>query len=190
MTSLDLEDSKFLILLTNLAIDVYYSDSCSRVVGVLFNSATSQVPGKIVSCESKIYSPYIPGEFWKRELPCILDLYREHPEIKTARTIIVDGLAILPGGVPGLGKKLWEALGSDKKTGVIGLAKSYFGGAEDVAVGIWRGKSGIPLWVNACGALGNEVAAEFIKKMPGKYRLPDILRTLDKETKSLIVDES
>src|SRR5262249_48773023 len=67
--------------------------------------------------------PYQPGEFFRRELPCllaVLQAIRARPDI-----VIVDGYVWLgEEGEPGLGAYLHEALG--KQTGVIGVAKTRF----------------------------------------------------------------
>jgi deoxyribonuclease V len=57
---------------------------------------------------------------------------------------------------------------------VIGVAKSRFRIATH-AVPVVRGSSVLPLFVTASGMPSTE-AAELVRRMAGRYRLPDALR--------------
>lgn len=92
-----------------LAVDVNYDQKRARAAGVLFSNWTAAQPySKFISILDEV-KEYIPGEFYKRELPCILKLINEHklrPQI-----IIVDGYVYLDGNTkPGLGKYLFDQL--------------------------------------------------------------------------------
>jgi len=58
-----------------LAIDVYYSNNTAKAVGVLFNQFNEDDRQFYVEYISDIVE-YIPGEFYKRELPCILKILK------------------------------------------------------------------------------------------------------------------
>ena len=60
---------------------------------------------------------------------------------------------------------------------MIGVAKSRFGTATH-AVPVLRGSSGRPLFVTAAG-MPRADAADLIRRMAGRYRLPDALRRAD-----------
>ena len=60
---------------------------------------------------------------------------------------------------------------------VIGVAKSRFGTATH-AVPVVRGSSARPLFITAAGMPAAD-AADLIRRMTGRYRLPDALRRAD-----------
>jgi deoxyribonuclease V len=93
----------------------------------------------------------------------------------TPDIIIVDGYVWLDDdGRPGLGAKLYQAL--DRKTTIVGIAKTRFSSAPGVEV--LRGKSTRPLYVTAAG-LSEQMAADYLCEMHGKYRIPTILKRAD-----------
>ena len=73
---------------------------------------------------------YIPGSFYKRELPCILSLLSDINE--TVDTIIVDGYVSL-GSRPGLGQHIKDEI--EPRVAVIGVAKNYFKGRYNRVAG-------------------------------------------------------
>ncbi len=60
---------------------------------------------------------------------------------------------------------------------MIGVAKSAFRTATH-AVPVWRGTSVRPLFVTAAGMRRTD-AADLVRRMAGRYRLPDALRRAD-----------
>jgi deoxyribonuclease V len=78
----------------------------------------------------------------------------------------------------GLGGHLFESLG--REVPVIGVAKSRFQNAPYQT--IFRGKSIRPLYITAAG-IPLKTAANRVLSMAGEYRMPDLLRHLDKLTK-------
>ena len=87
---------------------------------------------------------------------------------------MVDGYADLdPVGRPGLGAYAHAEFGIP----VIGVAKSRFRTATH-AVPIVRGTSARPLFVTAAGMPAAD-AADLVRRMVGRYRLPDALRRAD-----------
>lgn len=168
-----------------IGIDTYYrSDSDAYTVGVIFDSWTDKVPRQIISCKTSEFAPYIPGEFYKRELPCILDLLKL-VDLEEVDTIILDGFLRLRDmeghDKDGLGLHLKEVLG-DRCPKLIGVAKTEFGKCHEISEEVVRGKAKVPLYVQGYG-MSNEEAACLIKNMYGPYRIPDILKILDRETK-------
>lgn len=115
--------------------------------------------------------PYQPGEFYLRELP---PLHAVLDGLSGLGLLVVDGYADLdPGGRPGLGAHAHAAFGIP----VIGVAKSRFRTATH-AVPVVRGSAVRPLFVTAAGMPGAE-AAELVRRMAGRHRLPDALRRAD-----------
>ena len=115
--------------------------------------------------------PYVPGKFYRRELPCILVLLEQIRKLPDE--LIIDGHVML-GDRPGLGKHLFAAVGG--KRPVIGVAKSGFAGYSGAE--IFRGKSRRPLYVTCAGADLKE-ASEKIRMMHGNHRVPTLLKLVD-----------
>lgn len=119
--------------------------------------------------------PYEPGMFYRRELPCLLAVLSELGERPGA--VVVDGYVWLGDGVPGLGARLFEALGGEIP--VVGVAKTRFRGADGVAEEVLRGGSKSPLSVTAAGMDLRE-AADLIRGMHGPHRIPALLTRADR----------
>src|SRR5262249_3377341 len=119
-------------------------------------------------------APYLPGQFYRRELPCLLAVLA--PRLDEVRIVLVDGYVWLRDEhSPGLGAHLYEALG--RRVAVIGVAKSCFQSAG-VAKAVLRGGSKRPLFVTAAG-LDLITAATCVRRMHGGYRIPTLLRRVD-----------
>lgn len=157
-----------------LAIDVQYRGGKGIAAGILFETWTTVVPVTEFVSEVAIEAHYVSGQFYKRELPCILQLLQEHA-VQPA-VIVVDGYVFLDGkSKPGLGKYLYDAL--SEKIAVMGVAKNKFRGIGSECA-VWRGKRKNPLYVTAVGMSLAE-AKENILMMPGPYRIPTLLKRAD-----------
>ena len=158
-----------------LAVDVDYAEHSALAAGVQFSNWDDvEVENTFTSTIEKIY-PYEPGSFYKRELPCILQLLDEHalkPEV-----ILVDGYVFLDGDkTAGLGKHLFDAL--SYKPSVVGVAKRAF---RDISTKykVYRGDSRNPLFVTSIG-LELDLALEGVSRMSGRYRIPELLKKVDR----------
>lgn len=158
-----------------IAIDsYYYSENDCYTVGVIFEDWKDSKPLQIISCHISEFGAYIPGEFYKREMPGILKLL-EMINLKEFDTIIVDGYLTLDNERPGLGKHVAEEISKvSSSIQVIGVAKSKFEGIT--AEPVLRGEAKNPIYVQG-------ISGQVIKEMAGDYRIPDLLKILDKETK-------
>lgn len=164
-----------------LAIDVYYIDTRAKTVGVLFNhwcDSKSDIQNIITDYQDNV-APYQSGQFYQRELPCILSLLNK-VDLSNISTIVIDGYVHLNGGKIGLGGHLYNAL--NKKVPIIGVAKKPFAGNSEYLMEVVRGHSKHPLYVTSVGVTLTS-AAKNIQSMAGKYRMPDILSYLDQQTK-------
>lgn len=162
-----------------LALDVHYRDNDAKIVGVLFHWE-DKVPSQIIIEHLHPVEEYIPGQFYKRELPCLLKVI-EKVDLENLETIIVDGYIYINDDLDyGLGGKLWESL--NEQIPIIGVAKTSFAGNKKTVTEILRGESKIPLYISAIGA-DLKLSAKKVKEMHGKYRIPDILKKLDQLTK-------
>lgn len=162
-----------------LAIDVYYKDDYAKVVGVLFNW-DGECPFRIIEEHVDSVEEYIPGEFYKRELPCILKII-EQTNLTEIEAIIIDGYVYVDNNKAfGLGAFLWKSL--QEKIPVIGVAKTSFFKNKETVIEVYRGESKNPLYISSIGYDLNK-ATDLIKEMKGNYRIPDILKLLDTKTK-------
>ena len=116
--------------------------------------------------------PYRPSQFYLRELP---PLHVVLDGLQQMRLLVVDGYADLdPSGRPGLGAHAHAEFGVP----VIGVAKTAFRTATH-AVPVLRGEhSTRPLFVTAAG-INRHDAADMVRHMAGRHRLPDALRRAD-----------
>jgi deoxyribonuclease V len=163
-----------------LAFDTYYYNNQARTVGLVFDRWEDDKPLSIYTETLTGVAAYTPGEFYKRELPCILSLCKQI-NLQPLTTIIVDGYVFLDdSGEPGLGAYLYQAL--ENKIPVIGVAKTNFARIEKEKQLLYRGQSRQPLYITATGTLAIQ-AASHILSMHGEYRIPTLLKMLDKLTK-------
>jgi len=157
-----------------LAVDVHYKDQKALVAGVLFKNWDDDHPCEVFMSTVSNMEKYEPGEFYKRELPCILKLLGEH-DIKPD-CIVIDGFVYLDGvGKAGLGKHLYDALKGG--VNVIGVAKKPFKDISD-SFAVYRGKSDKPLYVTSEG-IEIDTAKELVATMSGRFRMPTLLKKVD-----------
>ena len=154
------------------AFDVHYmKNGCASAAAVLFSDHRDMEPAAIFTQLMDNAAEYIPGEFYKRELPCIASLLQQINE--PLDEIIIDGYVMLKDK-PGLGMHLFNNLKG--KVPVIGVAKSWF--KDAYATEVFRGRSSRPLYVTAVG-MNLRKAAEKIIIMRGDYRIPTLLKQVD-----------
>lgn len=164
-----------------LAIDVYYFEKMAKTVGVLFDW-NDEIPKHVIVDKKDGVDDYIPGEFYKRELPCIESLLKKI-DLSTIDAIIVDGYIYIDNSLKyGLGGYLWELL--DKKIPIIGVAKNSFYNNKSTVVPLFRGLSKKPLYISSVG-YNLQDAVDKILTMKGEFRIPTILKTLDTFTKEV-----
>lgn len=155
-------------------MDVHYADTNAQIAGVMFDDWRDAEPRSRYLAHAHRVASYESGQFYKRELPLLLHLIRQHqlePDI-----IVVDGYVFLDGVArAGLGKYLFDALAAD--IAIIGVAKNRFEGLTD-SYAVWRGSSQRPLFVTSVG-MALEEAKAAICAMHGAHRLPTLLKLVD-----------
>jgi exodeoxyribonuclease-5/deoxyribonuclease V len=163
-----------------LAFDTYYFDYKAKTVCISFDNWKANKVSKIQSETLDNIEDYISGEFYKRELPCILSLI-SRIDLTNAEFIIVDGFVFLDDEQKyGLGAHLYKALTNNIP--VIGVAKTNFATIKKQERKLLRGKSNRPLFITAIGIDVDEAVTK-IESMDGEYRIPTLLKELDKLTK-------
>lgn len=158
------------------AVDVCYHELGATAAAVLFeNWADDQAKAQHL-CHIPQVADYQPGQFYRRELPCVLAVLKLLPQAPAV--IVIDGHVWLRPGEPGLGWHLHEATGIP----VIGVAKTSFDQSPHAAH-VFRGESMKPLFVTAAG-MEQQDAARHIESMHGAYRLPTLLKSVDQLCRS------
>ena len=155
-------------------VDVSYHDSEASAACVLFRRWIDAKGEREIVAKIGTAKKYQPGQFYRRELPCLLAVLVMVQE--PLEVVIVDGYVWLgDNNEPGLGAHLYEALG--RVPAVIGVAKSRFAGATG-AVPVLRGTSNRPLYVTAVG-VETLAAARHIQSIHGAHRIPTLLKRAD-----------
>lgn len=161
-----------------LAFDTFYFDNKAKTVCLKFDFTENDLTTYFEIIEN--IAEYIPGEFYKRELPCIISLLKK-VDAADVDLIIVDGFVYLDDDFKmGLGAHLFKSL--QCKFPIIGVAKTNFATIEKLKKSVFRGQSKKPLFISSIG-IELEEAAKLIENMHGEYRIPDILKLLDNYTK-------
>ncbi len=156
-----------------VALDVHYieAENKARAAAVVFQDWTDGDTVSEYTAVREIPGEYQPGQFYRRELQCLLDvLDKVHEAVRIA---VVDSYVFLDDK-PGLGAHLWESL--ERCIVVVGVAKSPYRGSTGVP--ITRGDSQRPLFITAAG-MDQDQAARQVEQMHGEFRLPTLLKRVD-----------
>lgn len=168
------------------ALDVHYLEDEQKAFAacIVFEDFCSAAPSEETRVEIQSIEPYKAGEFYRRELPCLIAaLDQITTEIDG---IIVDSYVDLPDNRPGMGRYLFTAL--SKRIPIIGVAKNQFSGTTaNMARPLLRGNSQRPLYISAAG-MELETACQAIEKMHGDYRFPTLLRYVDQLARGTLPD--
>ncbi len=155
--------------------DVDYRDDHAQAACVVIEAWDAPAAIERVVRRVEPVAPYVPGAFYKRELPCLLAVLEalEAP----ADLVVVDGYVWLDAHERrGLGAHLHEAL--ERRIPIVGVAKTSFAGSS-FAFEVRRGRSENPLYVTAVG-IGPDAAARSVARMHGAHRIPTLLREVDR----------
>ncbi|KQB42360.1 endonuclease V [Flavobacterium aquidurense] len=165
-----------------LAFDTYYFDEKAKTVCLEFEEWNESKNFKIHTEIIDNIEEYVPGEFYKRELPCIISLLNKI-DLKNIEAIVVDGFVYLDDEKKyGLGGRLYEKLNSEIP--IIGVAKTNFAAIEKNKRALVRGDSKKPLFITSIG-IELDDAFEKVASMAGEFRFPTLLKELDRLTKEL-----
>jgi deoxyribonuclease V len=155
--------------------DVHYEATDAIAACLLFHQWPDEKSCLEVTERIHNPAPYAPGRFYERELPALLSVLGRLPE--RPETIVIDGYVWLGDeSHPGLGAYLFDTLG--RTIPVLGVAKTLFKEGPAVRT-VRRGASIRPLYVTAAGIDVNE-AGELIVRMHGNFRMPTLLKKVDR----------
>jgi deoxyribonuclease V len=159
----------------NIAIvNVQYADTDATAAGLVIThwSDTIAIEERLVTITG--VADYTPGEFYKRELPCIARCLDSRASEPTC--VVIDGYVQL--GVdqrPGLGMHLRRYL--KERCPVVGVAKNEFMGTPAEAR-LFRGNSAKSLFISATG-MPLPLAKACIAAMAGDHRIPWAIKRAD-----------
>jgi len=160
-----------------IAFDAQYDDASQRaqVAGVVFENWTDSRPLSEHVWQTTDVAPYQPGQFYRRELPLLLELLRQvqNEQAESIDLAVIDGFVDL-GDHPGLGRHFWEAVG--QAFPIVGVAKSPFRNAP--AEQVLRGVSKRPLYITTVGVDARQTAQQ-VQAMHGPHRIPTLLQQVD-----------
>jgi len=154
-------------------VDVQYDDTsgtAKAAVASFLNWSSPRASEEHVVSLS-VTEPYVAGQFYKRELPCLLSvlgLLSTVPDV-----VLVDGYVWLAGGAEGLGAHLYRTFAGPA---VVGVAKRAFEGTPSSRV--FRGRARTPLFVTSVG-ISLAQASAGVTDMHGQYRIPTLLKRVD-----------
>lgn len=168
--------------MTVAILDVDYRDGGARAACVIAEAWTSEVPLGAYTSDIATVQEYEPGAFYRRELPCLLQVLSELSSLPDV--VVIDGYVWLADASrPGLGAYLYEALGSTVP--IVGVAKTAFHGAEScpIVAQVHRGSAKRPLFVTSVG-LELELVGTWVRDMAGSHRIPALLTAADQLARS------
>nr|WP_316640579.1 endonuclease V [uncultured Roseateles sp.] len=157
-----------------LAVDVHYDAEGAQAAAVAFEDWGAAEALRTYTTRIAHVEKAPRGELDLRELPCLLQLLREHaldPEV-----IVIDGFVHLDAQeTPGLGQHLFHALGG--RVAVIGVSKTAMAAATGTPAQfeVHREEETRPLVVTCAGIdLGSAKAR--LRAMHGRKRVPTLLK--------------
>ena len=167
----------YLILDVHYQTDLTTQTETAKVSGIRFQGIeTNEILSEHIVIVNEV-APYESGQFYKREMPCLLALINKIDQTNERfDVIIIDGYVFLDGKEQaGLGKYLYDSLSIKKP--VIGIAKNQFKDISDTYA-VWRGISKNPLYVTSVG-FDTAVAKHIVSNLEGKHRLPNVVKQVD-----------
>ena len=124
---------------------MHYEGGHARAACLVFERWESSSAAERVVVTTRVTAEYVPGEFFKRELPPLLTVLGR--VATSLDVVVVDGYVWLTGKGAGVGAHLHEALG--RAVAVVGVAKTAWsrpGEAEvdpaRAVVQVLRGRAG------------------------------------------------
>lgn len=157
-----------------LIVDTLYGDGWARVAGVTLESPDARQVWREYTVMVSDPAPYEPGQFYKRELPGILELLKTLPT--QPDVVVIDGYCEV-GGHDGLGNHLHKAT----QIPVIGLAKTPYVGAQAEPVVLGGTK---PLYVSSAG-ISLADAKMLISQLESPHRIPTLVKRADQLSRGI-----
>lgn len=155
--------------------DVHYFRDTANAATILFQDWESPASISEYTATVPQSAEYEPGRFYLRELQPLLAVIRKI--VEPVDTYVIDGYCHLSSDqAPGLGAYLKESL--DHDVSIVGVAKNRYRNTNHAAE-LLRAQSSRPLFITAIGS-DYEVAARQVASMAGEYRIPTLLKAVDR----------
>ena len=181
-----------------VAIDVYYNetdpDNIIATAGIVcWDKVEDAKPQATFTYSMTITAPYVPGQFFLREMPVIVEALHQHTIIP--KFLFIDGLCELPpeslgkGWRPALGSHTLLELHKDKdyaNTKIIGVAKNPFKNfpkEQEVVRNPHIAKCSKKSLYITCLGMSIHNAKMAVMFMAGSSREPFLLKMADKLSK-------
>lgn len=164
-----------------LLVDVHYHSQGAVAAAVAFEAWDAFEPLRTFTSRIAHVEPAPRGELVDlRELPCILQLLREHA-LPEPELIVIDGAVHLDAQqTPGLGQHLFHALGG--RVAVIGVSKAALPGLP-AQFELIREEESRPLIIT-CAGIDLGAAKARVRGMHGKRRVPTLMKLAARLAKS------
>lgn len=162
-----------------LAVDVHFDRGGAVAAAVAFDAWDAPEPDRSYTCRIDPVEKLAPGELDLRELPCLLQLLRQHA--LTPDVILIDGFVHRDAmETAGLGRHLYHALGS--RTAIIGVARTPLPDTP-AQFEVFREEEARPLYVS-CVGIDLGAAKARLRAMHGKRRVPTLLKLVARIAKA------
>jgi len=162
-----------------LAVAVHFDGAQAHAAAVSFEAWDSPEATKTYLSHIAHVEKAERGALDLRELPCVMQLLREHrlePEL-----IVIDGFVHLDGDeTPGLGQYLFQALGGTVP--IVGVSKSGRPGLS-AQFEVMREEETKPLLVT-CVGIDIGAAKARLRAMHGRKRVPTLLKLVARLAKN------
>lgn len=165
--------------------DTFYGENYAKTAAVGIDEWSSSRPVFELTDVVNEVNEYESGAFYKRELPCLLNIINKMNVDPINDILVIDGYVVLSDqGKLGLGGYLYNELNG--KIPVIGVAKNNFYTLNRLKKEIIRGKSKKPLFITSLGIDLDEAYSKVLE-MHGEYRLPTILKRVDLKSRGQLI---
>ncbi|WP_458232853.1 endonuclease V [Roseateles sp. P5_E8] len=162
-----------------LIVAVHFDGAQANAAAVAFDAWDAAEATKTYVSHIAHVEKTVRGELDLRELPCVMQLLREHslePEL-----ILVEGFVHLDADeTPGLGQYLYQALG--ERVPVIGVSKKSQPGLS-AQFEVMREEETPPLLVT-CAGMDIGAAKARLRAMHGRKRVPTLMKLAARLAKS------
>jgi len=162
-----------------LVVAVHFEGAQANAAAVAFDAWDAAEATKTYVSRITHVEPAVRGELDLRELPCVMQLLREHslePEL-----ILVDGFVHLDADeTPGIGQHLYHALGG--RVPIVGVSKKRLPGLA-AQFEVMREEEAQPLLVT-CAGIDIGAAKARLRAMHGRKRLPTLMKLVARLAKN------
>lgn len=163
-----------------LIVAVHFEDANARAAAVAFDAWDAAEAARTYVSHINHVEAAVRGALDLRELPCVMQLLREHqlaPEL-----LLIDGFVHLDADeTPGLGQHLFHALGSGVP--VVGISKRRLPGLSAQFEVMREEEEAQPLLIT-CAGMDIGAAKARVRAMHGRKRVPTLMKLAARLAKS------